>query len=97
MPPVRLATRWRLRAVAVRRCVYASAPTRQLALRRAGGPAARPDLSVVPSPAHHSEARALRERALGDDLAYELTRSLTTEVARGSPARRATRPPSPGP
>lgn len=27
-----------------------------------------------------AEARALRERALADDLAYELTRSLTTEV-----------------
>jgi Zn-dependent M28 family amino/carboxypeptidase len=32
------------------------------------------------TPAHLTEARALRERALSDDLAYDLTRSLTTEV-----------------
>ena len=33
------------------------------------------------SPAALAEARALRERALADDTAYELVRSLTTEVA----------------
>src|SRR5512137_512385 len=32
------------------------------------------------SPAALAEARALRERALVDDTAYELVRSLTTEV-----------------
>jgi len=37
--------------------------------------------AVTPlTPAHLTEARALRERALADDTAYELVRSLTTEV-----------------
>ena len=53
--------------------------------RRASGLAAclltLPAFAADPlSPAALAEARALRERALADDTAYELTRSLTTEV-----------------
>ena len=44
-----------------------------------------------------AEARALRERALADDTAYELARSLTTEVGpRLAGICRAMRAPSPG-
>jgi Zn-dependent M28 family amino/carboxypeptidase len=53
--------------------------------RRASGLAAclltLPAFAADPlSPAALAEARALRERALADDTAYELTRSITTEV-----------------
>ncbi len=48
--------------------------------RRPGAVVANPAVTAFLTPAVLAEARALRQRALGDDTAYELVRSLTTEV-----------------
>jgi carboxypeptidase Q len=74
MPPVRLAsplaalllTLSPVAAVAPAAAAPASSPT--------------PAATTALTPAVLTEARALRDRALADDTAYELVRSLTTEV-----------------
>jgi carboxypeptidase Q len=74
MPPVRLASP--LAALLLTLSPVAAVAPAAAAPGSSPAPAATTPLT----PAVLTEARALRERALADDTAYELVRSLTTEV-----------------